>query len=155
MSQLLQEATRSQETSPSFNGHSFASSGYAGQNFLPSTPYSTGMPEGRRARQSTGSSSVRPIAPEKPIVARSVDNPLADLLSDELFHTLRDNDLLNEKALRDFMIRQQFKRIKEQTNMRTMEAMAEIQRLYPYLQLDTIRKIVYRVYPTSGKKPML
>ena len=77
------------------------------------------------------------------------------MISDELFAMLRQNDLLNEKALRDFMIRQQFKKIKAETNMRTMEAMNELQSMYPYLQLDTIRKIVYRVYPTSGKKPML
>jgi hypothetical protein len=92
---------------------------------------------------------------EQPSMQRSMENPLTGIISDELFNTLLANDLLNEKALRDFMIRQQFKKLKAESNMRTMEVMNEIQRMYPYLQLDTIRKIVYRVYPTSGKKPML
>jgi hypothetical protein len=127
------------------------------ETYLPVTPYTTGLPDNRRsAKASTfGSSSVRPMQQEQPMQSRSLDNPLAGMLSDELFNTLLANDLLNEKALRDFMIRQQFKKLKAESNMRTMEVMNELQRLYPYLQLDTIRKIVYRVYPTSGKKPML
>ncbi len=95
------------------------------------------------------------MQPEQPMLTRSMENPLTGMLSDELFNTLLANDLLNEKALRDFMIRQQFKKLKAESNLRTMDVMNEIQRMYPYLQLDTIRKIVYRVYPTSGKKPML
>lgn len=142
MSHLLQEASlRSQEPTT---------------GFLPVTPYTTGLPDNRRSvRGDIGSSSVRPMLQEQQDQNRTMDNPLADMIPDDLFHMLRENDLLNEKALRDFMIRQQFKKIKAQTNMRTMEVMNEIQRMYPYLQLDTIRKIVYRVYPTSGKKPML
>lgn len=143
--------------------------------FLPVTPYTTGLPDNRRSGKannygkagnfgkassfgkatSFGSSAVRPIQQEQQPLQRSMDNPLTGIISDELFNTLLAHDLLNEKALRDFMIRQQFKKLKAESNMRTMEVMNEIQRMYPYLQLDTIRKIVYRVYPTSGKKPML
>jgi hypothetical protein len=149
MSQLLQVDQASQ--------HSRASH----ESYLPVTPYTTGLPDNRRSAKagnmssSFGSSSVRPMQQEQNPMQRSMDNPLTGIISDELFNTLLAHDLLNEKALRDFMIRQQFKKLKAESNMRTMEVMNEIQRMYPYLQLDTIRKIVYRVYPTSGKKPML
>jgi hypothetical protein len=149
MSQLLHEQA---------SQHSRASQ----DQYLPVTPYTTGLPDNRRSTKaafgkasSFGSSSVRPMQHEQPSMHRSMENPLTGIISDELFNTLLANDLLNEKALRDFMIRQQFKKLKAESNMRTMEVMNEIQRMYPYLQLDTIRKIVYRVYPTSGKKPML
>ena len=148
MSQLLQADQAN--SSAAFRSRS-------NESYLPVTPYTTGIPDNRRSAKTSGfgSSSVRPMQQQMPAAPRSVDNPLSALISDELFNTLLENDLLNEKALRDFMIRQQFKKLKAETNMRTMEVMNEIQRLYPYLQLDTIRKIVYRVYPTSGKKPML
>lgn len=151
MSHLLQVEQASQ--------HSRASQ----ESYLPVTPYTTGLPDNRRSGKPSsfgktsgfGSSSVRPIQHEQSAVQRNLDNPLTGIISDELFNTLLAHDLLNEKALRDFMIRQQFKKLKAESNMRTMDVMNELQRMYPYLQLDTIRKIVYRVYPTSGKKPML
>lgn len=87
--------------------------------------------------------------------AQNSINPLADFISDELYAQLRSNDLINEKAVRDYVIRRVFRKIKAEGRMRTAEAMEYIQGLYPYLQVDTIRKIVYGVYPTSSKKSML
>jgi len=84
----------------------------------------------------------------------SKDNPLSDLLTDELYTILLANDLINQKGLRDFMIRRIFKQLKAEKKMKTMEAIEKLQEIYPYLQTDTIRKIVYRVYPGSSKKPM-
>jgi hypothetical protein len=82
-------------------------------------------------------------------------NPLAGLLSDETFMALRTNDLINEKSLRDYIIRQMFLTLKQKGAMKTMDAIKELTVMYPYLQQDTIRKIVYRVYPGSGRKSMM
>ncbi|MEI8135509.1 MAG: hypothetical protein WCH46_10640 [bacterium] len=82
-------------------------------------------------------------------------NPLAGILSDEVFSTLRSNDLINEKSLRDYIIRQMFLSLKKDGRMKTVEAIKELTMMYPYLQQDTIRKIVYRVYPGSSRKSMM
>ncbi|MDP4220355.1 MAG: hypothetical protein Q8916_11815 [Bacteroidota bacterium] len=82
-------------------------------------------------------------------------NPLEGLLTDEVYMLLRSNDLLNEKSLRDYVIRQMFLRLKNDGAMKTHEAIKALTDMYPYLQFDTIRKIVYRVYPTSTRKSMM
>jgi hypothetical protein len=81
-------------------------------------------------------------------------NPLAEILSDELYGMLRSNDLLNEKALRDFSIRSIYKKLKAK-GMSTVDVISLLKENYPYLQIDTLRKIVYRVNPTCVRKPML
>ena len=82
-------------------------------------------------------------------------NPLAGMLTDEAFMILRSNDLLNEKSLRDYVIRQMFLTLKSDGALKTHEAIKALMDMYPYLQFDTIRKIVYRVYPTSSRKSMM
>jgi hypothetical protein len=82
-------------------------------------------------------------------------NPLQEYLSDELYQLLRANDIINEKGLRDFLIRRIFRQLKESQNISTPAAIEQIKELYPYLQLDTIRKIVYKVYPTRQRKMMI
>lgn len=82
-------------------------------------------------------------------------NPIAEIVSDEVYSLLRQNDLLNEKSLRDYIIRQMFLKLKADTRMRTSEAISALRDMYPYLQFDTIRKIVYRVYPSSSRKSMI
>jgi hypothetical protein len=84
-----------------------------------------------------------------------ISNPLAGMLTDEAFMLLRTNDLLNEKSLRDYVIRQMFLRLKNDSAMKTHEAIKALTDMYPYLQFDTIRKIVYRVYPSSTRKSMM
>jgi hypothetical protein len=81
-------------------------------------------------------------------------NPLAEYLSDELFQILKANDLLNEKAMRDFMIRKTFFDLKKNRGLTMRQACVEMKRLYPYLQEDTIRKIAYRVTGNSRKRMM-
>src|SRR3954470_22300308 len=49
-------------------------------------------------------------------------NPLAEILNDETYLLLRSNDLLNEKSLRDYVIRQMFLRLKGDANLKTHEA---------------------------------
>lgn len=75
-------------------------------------------------------------------------NLLSDLVSDDVFHTLQEQGLLNDKAIRDYHIRKSFKEFRK--DMSTSEAIEKLQLLYPYLQFDTLRKIVYQL--TSKKK---
>ncbi|NTW50532.1 MAG: hypothetical protein HGB19_12540 [Chlorobiales bacterium] len=70
-------------------------------------------------------------------------NPIQNLISDEVFAQLRSNRLLDEKQLRDFHIRQIFKTARA-GRLSAADAIEHVQHEYPYLQFDTIRKIVYR-----------
>ncbi len=70
-------------------------------------------------------------------------NPLSELIDDEVFETLKKFKLLDEKAIRDYKIRQMYKDMRRE--MSAGEAIDKIQEMFPYLQFDTIRKIVYQV----------
>lgn len=72
-----------------------------------------------------------------------VDNPLREIIDDEVFTKLKKYKLLDEKAIRDYKIRQMYKDMRRE--MSAGEAIDKIQELFPYLQFDTIRKIVYQV----------
>lgn len=71
-------------------------------------------------------------------------NPISDLVSDEIFELLNKHGLINEKSVRDHMIRKRFDDIKN-NNHNASEAIEIIRKDYPYLQFDTIRKIVYQI----------
>ncbi len=82
-------------------------------------------------------------------VAQSdIKNPLSGLISDEVYHVLEDHNLLSDKGVRDFQIRQKFRRLREQ-NVTAFDAIENLRETYPYLQFDTLRKIVYKL---NGKK---
>lgn len=95
--------------------------------------------------------------PESPF-ARSANpmlgqpNPVADLIPDELFVMLRTHDLISEMGIRNYVIRKAYREFREEQSLSTALAMEKIQDRYPYLQLDTIRKIVYRIGPPSNRK---
>ena len=72
------------------------------------------------------------------------DNPLADLISDNVYDILNSRGLINEKSVRDYQIKRQFKEMRE-TKMSATIAIDKIRDAYPYLQFDTIRKIVYQI----------
>jgi hypothetical protein len=82
-------------------------------------------------------------------------NPVAELIPDEVYILLRSNDMINEKAVRDYVIRRAFRELRQQQHVKTTEAIEKIKEIYPYLQLDTIRKIIYRINPVSGRKMMI
>ncbi len=71
-------------------------------------------------------------------------NPLSDLIPDNTFKVLENKGLLNKKSLRDHVIRKKFLELK-QNNITMVEAIETIRKEYPYLQFDTIRKIVYQI----------
>ncbi len=79
----------------------------------------------------------------KPTVKTKTDNPLIELIDDETYNNLKKYKLLDEKAIRDYKIRQMYKDMRRE--MSAGEAIDKIQEMFPYLQFDTIRKIVYQV----------
>jgi hypothetical protein len=70
-------------------------------------------------------------------------NPLADLISDEIYDVLCTRGLIDEKSVRDFIIRRKFKNMRSK-KVSASDAIETLRNEYPYLQFDTIRKIVYQ-----------
>ncbi|NQV72280.1 hypothetical protein HQ496_04080 [bacterium] len=72
------------------------------------------------------------------------ENPLEGLISEEVFSILDDNNLLSEKGVRDYQIRKSFRTMRL-NNVAAFDAIEMLRDEYPYLQFDTIRKIVYKL----------
>ncbi len=72
----------------------------------------------------------------------SNQNPLSELISSDVYTLLEKHELLSEKGVRDFKIRAEFRSLRER-EVPAYEAIEELRAEYPYLQFDTIRKIVY------------
>lgn len=70
-------------------------------------------------------------------------NPLADLINDQLFNELIKRGVVNEKYVRDYYLRSKFKKMRE-LRVAANDAIEKLKEEYPYLQFDTIRKIVYQ-----------
>jgi hypothetical protein len=73
-----------------------------------------------------------------------IENPLSDLISDDIFELLDTHGLIDEKAVRDYQIRKKFKQLRA-SKISAGDAIDTIREDYPYLQFDTIRKIVYQI----------
>jgi hypothetical protein len=73
---------------------------------------------------------------------KTLSNPLSDLISDEIYNLLNSRGLINDRAVRDYIIRKKFKALRSQ-KYRTGDAIDTLREEYPYLQFDTIRKIVH------------
>lgn len=70
------------------------------------------------------------------------NNPLSDLISNEIFDLLNSRGFLNETSLRDRIIRKKFKSLR-MNKYKVSDAIDIIREDYPYLQFETIRKIVH------------
>lgn len=81
---------------------------------------------------------------EKKINSDTVINPLSDLISDDIYSLLQTKGLINEKSVRDYTIRKKFHELKSK-NIPASESIERLRNQYPYLQFDTIRKIVYQL----------
>lgn len=68
-------------------------------------------------------------------------NPLSDLIDDATYSLLQQHKLIDQKSLRDFQIRKSYREMRER--MSASDAIDKLQQMHPYLQFDTIRKIVY------------
>ena len=71
------------------------------------------------------------------------NNPIAELINDDTYNLLISKGLIDEKSVRDFIIRKKFKSLRTQ-KVGASEAIESLRAEYPYLQFDTIRKIVYQ-----------
>lgn len=71
-----------------------------------------------------------------------MQNPLKNHLSDSVYNFLLKNNLLREKGIRDYHIRKRFCMLKEEFPSHIVIEM--LQNEFPYLQYETIRKIVYQ-----------
>ena len=74
-----------------------------------------------------------------------IENPLRDLISDEIYDLLSSKGLIDEKSVRDYQIRNKFKELRS-TKLSASDAIDALREEYPYLQFDTIRKIVYQIH---------
>lgn len=77
-------------------------------------------------------------------IKAKIDNPLSDIISDDIFELLDSQGLIDEKAVRDYQIRKKFKNLRA-SKISAGDAIDAIREEYPYLQFDTIRKIVYQI----------
>ncbi|NCS88249.1 MAG: hypothetical protein AUK34_11880 [Ignavibacteria bacterium CG2_30_36_16] len=77
-------------------------------------------------------------------IKAKIDNPLSDLISDDIYDLLDAQGLIDEKAVRDYQIRKTFKHLRS-SKISAGDAIDAIREEYPYLQFDTIRKIVYQI----------
>lgn len=71
-------------------------------------------------------------------------NPIRSIVSDELYEKLVELNLLNQKVLRDFEIKRRYMELRDE-GQKSAEAIESILESYPYLQFDTVRKIIYSV----------
>ena len=71
-----------------------------------------------------------------------MQNPLKNHLTDKAYQFLIKNNLLREKGIRDYQIRKRFYELKQ--DYATYLIIEMLQNEYPYLQYETIRKIIYQ-----------
>jgi hypothetical protein len=72
-----------------------------------------------------------------------MENPLQEILDDNTYQQLEKLNLLSEKGIRDYTIRRIFRELRN--DMSAGDAIDRIRDMYPYLQFDTVRKIVYQI----------
>jgi hypothetical protein len=77
------------------------------------------------------------------MISTNIENPISDLINDETYKLLINHGLINEKMVRDYLIRQEFKNMRKR-KVKASTAIDTLRSEYPYLQFDTIRKIVYQ-----------
>lgn len=70
-------------------------------------------------------------------------NPIAELINDDVYTLLTNRGLIDEKSVRDYLIRKKFKDLRSK-KISASNAIEVLREDYPYLQFDTIRKIVYQ-----------
>jgi len=71
------------------------------------------------------------------------ENPIAELVSDDTYDVLKQHDLLREKGVRNYRMRQRFEQMSA-CDVPARDAIRPIREDHPYLQFDTVRKIVYQ-----------
>ena len=94
------------------------------------------------ARRSNGTNDRYPVIADDGFRPQKRNmNPLAEFIDDETYAVMESQGLFYDKAIRDYQIRKTYREMRKQ--MRSGDAIEELHRTYPYLQFDTIRKIIY------------
>jgi hypothetical protein len=75
------------------------------------------------------------------MVTIEVDNPIPELLSDELFMLLDSHDLFDTTKIRNYKMRKEYKSLREM-HLKQCDAIELMLKDYPYLQFESIKKIV-------------
>jgi hypothetical protein len=73
-----------------------------------------------------------------------MSNPIRQILPDDLFSMLLELNLINRKVLRDFEIKRHYKSLRR-SGIKSVDAIETLLSTYPYLQYDTVRKIIYSI----------
>ena len=76
-----------------------------------------------------------------------MNNPIAHIVNDDLYTRLEHLDLLNLKKIRDYEMRFMYEDFKK--DMNATDAIERVREEFPYLQFDTVRKIIYSVKSSS------
>ena len=71
------------------------------------------------------------------------NNPLADLIDDEVYELLNSRGFIDQKSVRDYQIKKKFRLLRAK-KLSTGDAIDALREDYPYLQFDSLRKIVYQ-----------
>ena len=71
------------------------------------------------------------------------DVQIGKLISDDTYNLLISRGLIDEKSVRDYIIRKKFKTLRAK-KISASDAIETLRKEYSYLQFDTIRKIVYQ-----------
>jgi len=74
---------------------------------------------------------------------KETDNPLSELISDEIFQLLSARGLINQRSVRNYHIRRRYQAFRD-AKLSVSDCIDRLRSEYPYLQYDTIRKIIYR-----------
>jgi hypothetical protein len=77
-------------------------------------------------------------------ITSKAENPLSDLIDDKIYELLSSKGLIDEKSVRDYQIHRKFKELRN-IKLSVSDAIEAIREEYPYLQFDTIRKIIYQI----------
>jgi hypothetical protein len=77
-----------------------------------------------------------------PLRYEDLQNPLNDLIPNEIYEMLSNRGFINQNAARDHFIRKRFKLLRA-SRISAGDAIDELRKDYPYLQFETIRQIVY------------
>lgn len=69
-------------------------------------------------------------------------NPIPELVNDKSYQSLIANGIINETAVRDYLIKRRFAELKK--TEKATKAIELISEEHPELEYDTVRKIIYR-----------
>ncbi|MGE5499735.1 MAG: hypothetical protein ACM3Q2_16815 [Syntrophothermus sp.] len=77
-------------------------------------------------------------------VKSNLSNPLSELITNDTYELLLGQGLIGDRIIRNFQIRKKYKELRA-SKVSSGDAIEKIREDFPYLQFDTIRKIIYNI----------